>query len=205
MAMTKVEFENKCMFMLKSLCDMNAEEILKMSTELSRVELNDLSEGDYLNLFITLRVFEKNVDIALAKNELFRVQQPRIVEDMMNTHKAFQERGVCDIVMDYMSDSIYTDGFAEIRDLCDDVDKRMIDINPEIFFFLDEVAQGFGLGDPLFDGGFSGLLEYKSIAVDGDLPVTTACAINHMTNLIDYIPYAFYKAACEYIEEQGSR
>ena len=208
--MTKVEFENKCTFMLRRLHTMGVAEIMKMSTELSRVELNALSESDcprcfagvsrlsqsdYLNLFGSLRVFMMNVNLALANNKLFQLEKPHIAEEMMNTHKAFHERGVCDIVMGY------TDGFAEIRDLCDELDEKLININPEIFFFLDEVAADrFGDGDPIFDGGFSGLLEDNpSTNVPEEIPFTTSDAIDHMISLIDYLPYTFFMAVIEYI------
>ena len=177
---------------------MSAEEILKMSTELSRVEMNDLSEGDYLNLFITLRIFLKNVAIAFTKNELFHLQQPHIVEDMRNTHKAFHERGVCDIVMDYAD----TDGIAEIRDLCDDVDKRMVDINPEIFSFLNGALDGiFNFrDDPSIDDGFSVFLDSRSYSELDGFPLRPFEVVNRMIYLINQIPYAFFKAVIEYIE-----
>ena len=218
--MSKVEIENKCTFMHKYLCDMSAEEILKMSTELfclqqQAVELMQqpwvvklmqqpwvepydvlhLSQSDYLNLFNTLSIFLKNMDIALAKNELFRVQKQRIAEDMMNTHKAFQERGVCDIVMDY------TDGIAEIRDLCDDVDKRMIDIIPDIFSILN-VVNICPLYTSLFSSGFSGFLERRSIsAYDGTTPHTPIEKVKQLIYITNHFPYAFYKKVRKYQDD----
>ena len=223
--MSKVEIENKCTFMLKNLCDMSAEEILKMSTELfclqqQEVELMQqpwvepydvlhlsqsdclclsqsdclcLSQSDYLNLFNTLSIFLKNMDIVLAKNELFRVQKPRIVEEMMNTHKAFQERGVCDIVMEY------TDGIAEIRDLCDDLDKRIIDINPDIFIILNAVVVNICYFDtPVFSSGFSSFLERRSTSAYDGAPHTPIEKVKRLIYIINHFPYAFYKTVRKY-------
>ena len=209
--MSKVEIENKCTFMLKNLCDMSAEEILKMSTELfclqqQAVELMQqrraeellepfgalhLSQSDYLNLFNTLRIFLKNVDIALAKNELFRVQKQRIAEDMMNTHKAFQERGVCNIVMGY------SDGIAEIRDLCDDLDKRIIDIIPDIFSILN-VVNICPFDTSVFSSGFSGFLERRSISAYDGAPHTPIEKVKRLIYMINHFPYAFYKTVRKY-------
>ena len=188
MAMTRSEFENKCEFMLKRFSDMNGEEILKMSIELPQARLNDLNKNEYLDIFLTLRIFMKDVDIALMKNELFQVHQPRIAEDMMNTHKAFHEKGVCNIVMEYAN------GIAEIRDLCDELDKKLIDINPRVFLFLFEVVH-----NPLFDNGFSGLLENIQ-----KIPLDSSTAINHMLRVINYIPRALFESACERIEERAN-
>ena len=183
----------------KRLCDMTDEEILKISNELSRFPLYFNTVNEYLNFFNILKLFLKNEDMIFTNNDLFHDQKHRIAGDMMNVHKAFYEKGVCNIVMDYAD----TDGIAEIRDLCDELDKQLIKDFPKIFTFFNIIFGYIYYYDrKILSNGFLAFLERKSIsAQDGFTPHTPIEKVNQLTYMINLFPIAFYREISRFTDD----
>ena len=114
--MVDVEIENKRMFMLKRLCDMNDAEILKMSSELSHVPLYFHTASDYLNLFITLRIFLKNVDIANGITEIRGLCNELDKQLIKSFPEIFSFLNVIVANIYYFDRSIFSDGFSAFLD-----------------------------------------------------------------------------------------
>ena len=173
----------------KRLCDMTDEEIVKISNELTQFPLYLNTANEYINFFNLMKLFLKNVDMIFTNNDLFHEQKQGIAGDMMNVHKAFYEKGVCNIVMDYAD----TNGIGELRDLCDELDKQLIKDFPKIFSFFNTFT-GFNYYDLIsIKNGFLDYFDRESISYDDITNYRSFHKIDRMIYKINHFPFAFYR------------